>query len=96
MNIQITGMVWYKRENYERIRSMFDDGNNLHATYDEWLKAAETGRRSIESKGIKVVFAYIDPDEFIIWCERNGMKLNAEARNRFASETAYKAAIQQS
>lgn len=31
--IQVVGMVWYGRENYERIRSMCEDGGNLHNTY---------------------------------------------------------------
>ena len=90
MQIQVIGMAWYKRENYTRNKSMFEDGNKLHDTYDEWLKAAEIGRKSLESKGAKVVCVDIDPDEFSAWCKKSGMKLNAEARTSYTNEAAYK------
>lgn len=88
MQVQIIGMSWYKAENFDRLRAMFEDGEKLHRTYKEWLVAAETGRRSFEAKGIRVFCVDIDPDEFPKWCKANGLKLNAEARNKYGSHIA--------
>ena len=86
--IQIIGMAWYKPQNFVRLRAMFEDGHKLHSTYDEWLLAAEAGRKSFEAKGFRVVSVDIDPDKFPEWCKTKGLKLNAEARNTFASTYA--------
>ena len=84
-------MAWYKRENYKRIRTICKDGNKLHDTYDEWLKAAEAGRKEMESQGAQVVCVDIDPVEFPKWCKNNNMKLNAAARSQYANIAVYKA-----
>ena len=49
LQIQVVGMVWYNRENYERVRSMREDGNNLHSAYEKGLKAADIGCKTMES-----------------------------------------------
>ncbi len=92
MQAQIVGMAWYKPENFDRLRSMFEDGNKLHRTYKEWFSAAESGRKKLEAQGHRVVCIDIDPNQFPEWCKANGMKLNAEARNKFSSLMAYKVA----
>lgn len=87
---QIAGIPWYEPENFDRLRSMFEDGNKLHGTYEEWRVAAESSRKNLESRGVRVVCVNIDPDQFPVWCRDNRMNLNAEARNRFAASIAYK------
>lgn len=88
--VQAVGMAWYKREHFDRLRAMFKDGHKLHRTYDEWLRAAETGRKASEVKGVRVVCVDIDPDDFPKWCKAQGMDLDASARMRYANEIAYK------
>jgi hypothetical protein len=46
MQVQIIGMSWYRPETFARLRAMFEDGNKLHRTYEEWLTdaAASAGR----------------------------------------------------
>lgn len=90
MQVQAVGMAWFKPENFLRLRAMFEDGHKLHRTYDEWFRAAEAGRKAQEVKGIRVVCVDIDPDEFPKWCVAQGMKVDADARMRFASLIAYK------
>lgn len=88
--INAVGMAWYKPEHFGRLRAMFKDGHKLHRTHDEWLRAAETGRKSYEVKGIRVVCVDIDPDEFPRWCKAEGLQLDADARMRYANLIAYK------
>lgn len=88
--VQATGMVWFKRENYVRLRAMFEDGHKLHRTYDEWLAAAEAGRKAFEAKGGRVVCVDLDPHDFPKWCKAKGLKLDANGRSAYASFIAYK------
>lgn len=88
--VQIVGMAWFKPENFVRLRAMFEDGDKLHRTYDEWLRAAETGRKAQEVKGLRVICVDIDPDDFPKWCIAQGVNLNANARMQYASLIAYK------
>ncbi len=83
--VQIIGMAWYKPQNFIRLRAMFEDGHKLHVTYDEWFVAAEKGRKTFEAEGRRVVCVDIDPDKFPEWCRTQGLKVNADARQKFAS-----------
>lgn len=91
--VHVVGMAWFKPENFARLRAMFKDGHKLHRTYDEWLRAAETGRKAQEVKGLRVVCVDIDPDDFPQWCKAQGMDLDANARMQYASLIAYKTLI---
>ncbi len=89
---KVVGMCWYKPEHFLLMRAMFEDGDGLHKTYEEWLSAAELGRKHLESGGVKVVCVDLDPDAFPKWCRDKGMKLNAQARTAYANWMAYQAA----
>lgn len=88
--ISATAMVWFKREHFDTLRAMFEDGHKLHRTYDEWLAAAETGRKSLEAKGVRVVCVDLDQHDFPEWCKAQGKKLDADGRNAYANWVAYR------
>ncbi|MBI5592887.1 MAG: hypothetical protein HY881_20665 [Deltaproteobacteria bacterium] len=92
MQIETIGMAWYRAENFDRLRAMFEDGHKLHGTYKEWLLAAEKNRKVLESQGVRVVCVDIDPDRFSEWCKTNGKKLNAAARIEYSTRMADKIA----
>tara|TARA_R110001606_G_scaffold399306_1_gene584294 strand:- start:23790 stop:24272 length:483 start_codon:yes stop_codon:yes gene_type:complete len=85
--LHTAGMAWFKRENYLRLLEIFEDSENLHDTYDEWLESAEQVRRTLKGKGVRVTCVDIDPDEFPKWCAENGFKLNGKARSEYAVST---------
>lgn len=86
--IQATGMVWYLAEDFTAIKALMEDGRVLHKTFSEWKAAAEHGESSFQAKGGRVYRAILRPAEFKAWCAAKGLKLNAHARNQFASEFA--------
>ena len=92
MQIETIGIAWYRAENFDRLRVMFEDGHKLHGTYKEWLLAAEKNRKLLERQGIRVVCVDIDPDQFTEWCKTNGKNLNAAARTEFSALMAHKVA----
>lgn len=88
MQVQVVGIAWYRREHYSALLLMFEDGDKLPGSYDEWLRRAEGTRKGLEAKGVRVVRAYIDPDEFPRWCRSKGLNVDADARMAFSSEIA--------
>ncbi len=90
MQIQATGLAWYRREDYPRILAMMTDADLLPGTWEEWRTKANATERYLQKRG-PVVRAYIDPDKFLEWCATEGFQPNAKARTLFASETAHRA-----
>ena len=91
MQIQATGIAWYRREDYPRILAIMSDAQKLPTTFEEWRTQANRTERHIQKSGMSVVRAHIDPDKFLAWCVANGLAPNAAARMQFASETAHRA-----
>jgi hypothetical protein len=91
--VTVVGMVWYRREDYEAIRTIMVDSEELPDTYDKWFYQAEKTAKYLKRRGLAVERAYLDPHEFPDWCKANGMQLNGAARSAFASEGARHNAI---
>jgi hypothetical protein len=52
LKIQIGGIACYKPEHYDELRRLFSDWRNLPATYDQWLKSAESTLEQTKRRGI--------------------------------------------
>jgi hypothetical protein len=91
MQVGMTGMVWYRKEDWDALRKLFTDADRLHTTYEGWRAAAERGERTMTQQGHRVVRAEIRPVEFAAWCKQKGMQPNAAARNAFSNEVAHRA-----
>ena len=92
MKISHVGIPWYRREDYQRLIEIFEDGEAFSNSFDGWLEAAEQFERNAKKNGIVPVRALIDPDEFPVWCRANNLRVDGEGRKRFASETAHQIA----
>lgn len=88
MPIRAMGLAWYNREDYARILQIMEDADKLPPTYEKWLYSAQKVESQSKRNGTVVVRAIIDPDEFIAYCARHDLKVDAQARMRFASERA--------
>ena len=80
------GMVWYRRDDWEKLRAIFADSHVLPDTYDQWLQKAEDGYRRFKGGGTIVEKVYIDPETFPDWCRNRGLDIDANARTAFSSE----------
>lgn len=87
--VRAVGIAWYSRQDYPRILQIMEDGSKLPETYYHWLKSAEVGERQLSKSGMTVFRAHIVPDEFLAWCQRNGLRPNADARMRWGNEFVY-------
>ena len=88
MQIQMTGIGWYRAADYDQLRALFVDGHRLPTTHSEWLRAAEKVEANIRASGVRVVRVEIRPDEFESWCRRKGFRMDASARMEYSNEGA--------
>lgn len=77
------GVAWYGREQWERLRTIADDPENFHDTYEEWLANAQARTRDLKQKGVSVQRVDVDIDELRAWCEEQQCKLDGQARANF-------------
>jgi hypothetical protein len=91
MRVSAVGVPWYKRADYKRILEIMADAEKLPLTFDKWQKLAEQLEAAQKRTGMTVVRAHLDPEKFVAWCAANGLDVDSHARNRWASEAAYRA-----
>ncbi|WP_299785973.1 hypothetical protein [Ramlibacter sp.] len=87
----MAGLAWFRRESFDEMRSMFEDSQAISPRYEAWLSKAEAAKRQFEMRGIRVVLAYLDPNDFPEWCAARGLKLDARARTNYANWSARQA-----
>ena len=90
--IRITGMVWYRAEDYDACRRIMADRDQLSAAFHIWRMQAETGEKKLRREGHTIVRAYIDPETFPDWCRTRGLNIDAQARMQYANLVAKEAA----
>jgi hypothetical protein len=88
MQVSVTGIGWYRREDYDRLKAMFVDGHKLPATYDGWFKSAQGTYDKLTREGHIVVKVEIDPGRFPEWCRARGMVMDAKARAAYGNESS--------
>lgn len=84
----VQAMVWYKEDDWDTLKEMFDDADMLPKTYDDWLVRAEEMKEKVQEQGDMVIKVFIDPQTFPEWCQSKGLPMNAEARSQLAIEVA--------
>ncbi|HCB12137.1 MAG TPA: hypothetical protein DEP36_01000 [Gammaproteobacteria bacterium] len=86
MQIRAVGMVWYRQEDYFKIKNIMVDSRKLPNTYVKWLKQANQGFQQLTAQGHLVEKVYLDPNTFPAWCSERGLDVDANARMTFANE----------
>lgn len=80
-----TGVSWYLREDYEKLKQILKDGADLPANYDDWQSNADKRIAELAKVGVRVVKINIDPEAFSAWCKANNKELDSPARAAFAA-----------
>ncbi len=85
------GVIWYRSsEDYDRLKAMSEDGDELPDTFEEWHSEARKVVRELVGRGNIAVKSYLDPVAFPEWCQAHGLKVNTEARTRYSIVWAQK------
>ncbi|MES2193540.1 MAG: hypothetical protein V4517_03925 [Pseudomonadota bacterium] len=79
------GAFWIKEEDYPALLKIFDDGEKLPPSWNEWLKMAEEMEHGLKSYGHAVLRVFIDPATFPAWCEAHGTRPGSAGRRKFVA-----------
>jgi hypothetical protein len=83
----VIALPWYRRGDYAALLRLFSDPDKVPATYDAWLKRAESTERQLQ-KGMSVARVWIRPRPFAAWCKQRNVSPDQAARLTFANESA--------
>ena len=81
----MTGVAWYRRNQWARLREVAVDADVLEETYDQWHALAEKTMSDIRAHGIDARPVDIDVEELLLWSRAEARQLNQSARAAFAS-----------
>jgi hypothetical protein len=82
----ITGIAWYQRHQWARLRQLSADADKLDDSYDEWLAGAHKVMIQLALDGVRTRRVDVDVDELARWCQRAGRRLDGAARSEFVAE----------
>lgn len=86
---QMVGLCWYTSENYAQCLDVFDDREEMHDNYTDWLAAALAAEEEMTKHGVRVIRVPIDPKAFVEWCRENGIEsVDRKARTIYSGIVA--------
>jgi len=81
----VAGIAWFRANQWQLLRSLATDAEDLEETHEEWVKIAE---RTIEDLARQGVFAQkvdVDVNELQAWCSAQNRPLDSSARAAYAA-----------
>ena len=84
--VVVMGVAWYRREQWQRLREISADGDELGATHEEWERNAEKSLREMLKAGMYPEKVEIDVEELLHWCNEQDRPVDAGARAQYTAE----------
>jgi hypothetical protein len=81
----VTGVGWYRAEQWERLREISADGEKLEETYEDWVASAEESLREMRKVGLYAEKVEVDVEELLAWCRAQGRDVDGETRAQYAA-----------
>jgi hypothetical protein len=82
----VIAIVWYRPEQWQRVRDIATDADDFEASYVQWVQVAEEKLKQLRSSVIRVEKVDMDSEKLILWCNERGLENNAQARSLYAAE----------
>jgi hypothetical protein len=82
----VIAVVWYRPEQWRRVRDIATDADELEANYAEWVQGAEEKLKQLRSSGLRVEKVDVDSEKLVLWCNERGLENNGQARSLYAAE----------
>jgi hypothetical protein len=79
------GVYWIDEADYPAVLKIFDDGNTMPRSWDEWRKMAEEMEKGLKAYGHPVMRVRIDPVTFPTWCAAHGTSPGRQGRKIFVA-----------
>jgi hypothetical protein len=84
----LVGLAWYTREDYPKVLDVMQDAESLDETFDEWEESARKVEDMLRKERHAVIHVMIRPGMFLEWCTLLGLRPDAKARSKFATDKA--------
>lgn len=81
----VLDIAWFKRDQWEIMKSVCIDSDHLQDTYKEWETNASRIVADLERQRKLVNKVVIDIHKFIEWCDKNNMPRDGGSRARYAA-----------
>jgi len=82
----VTGIAWYRRDQWARLRELAADAEKLEESYQGWLAGAQKTLIGLTLAGVNVRRVDVDLDELVRWCRCEGRPLDSPVRAAFTAE----------
>lgn len=84
MSVRLAGLPWFSEGDYGEARAVMADGASLPASYETWLRGAETAERDLREQGRHPVRVAVVPASFLRWCSKRRVGPDGRARQEYA------------
>lgn len=81
-------IAWYREDQWDRLREISEDRDQLDETYAEWVVKAQGVLDHLVAEGLAIEKVEIDLDDLQRWCAEQGMPINSRASASYAAEKA--------
>lgn len=82
----MTGVAWYRQEEWPLLLACCEDGNTLERTYEEWLRLARAQLYRLRGMGVTAVMVDVPVAELVEWCRLKECTVNGNSRAAFVAE----------
>ena len=82
----VVAIVWYRPEQWQRVRDIAADSDEFEDSYGEWLQLAEEKAKELQGRGLRVEKVDLDSEKLIRWCNERGVENDGKARSLYAAE----------
>lgn len=83
--LTVTGVAWYRPEQWDRLCEISVDRDDMADTHAEWLAMAEEALRKMHSAGMHVEKVDVDVEELLAWCQAQGREVNGDTRVEYVA-----------
>ena len=81
----VSGVAWYRAEQWPRLLDVSIDRSELERTYAEWQAVATKGLADLARAGVQARKVDVDVDALVEWCRSESRPVDAAARAAFTA-----------
>lgn len=79
-----SGVAWFDRDQWQRLREVAADPERLKDSYDEWVAMASRAIADLEAQGMIIEKVSVDTKALVAWCNSQQRPVDSAARAEFA------------
>jgi hypothetical protein len=81
----VAGIAWFRANQWQLLRSLATDADDLEETHEEWVKIAEKTIEDLARQRVHTQKVDVDVNELQAWCSAQKRPLDSSARAAYAA-----------